>query len=92
VALVAALAGPVAALPPPGTTTMLVLFRSDVTPAQAFAAVGAADGRVVWAHESGQLLAVDLGPEGRVLPLYRGGALMASSSSLLAGCLAWARL
>ncbi len=92
VAVAAALAGPVAALPPPGSTTMLVLFGSGVTPAQAFAAVGEAEGRVVWAHESGQLLAVDLGADGRVLPLYRGGALMASSSSLLAGCLAWARL
>jgi hypothetical protein len=77
VALLAALAGPVA---PP--------CRSRVPPrcwccsaptsprAQAFAAVGAADGRVVWAHESGPAPRRGPRPRGPGTAVSTGGALM----------------
>jgi hypothetical protein len=81
-------AGPVAALPPPGVTTTMVLFRPGVGTANAFAAVAALDGRILWADRSGELLAVDLGAPGRSWQLYRHGALLVSSSALIAECLA----
>ena len=84
-------AGPVAILPPPGTSTAMVVFRPGTTAPQAFAAVEAADGRVLRASRTGDVLAVDLSG-GRVAPLYANGALLVSSSSLVAGCLAWSRV
>lgn len=84
-------AGPVAMLPPPGSSTAMVVFRPGVDAAQAFAAVAAADGRVLWSSRNGDVLAVDLA--GASLgPLYANGAMLVSSSSLLAGCLAWSRV
>jgi uncharacterized membrane protein len=84
-------AGPVAILPPSGTSTAMVVFRAGTTAPQAFAAVAAADGRVLWASRTGDVLAVDLSG-GRIAPLYTNGALLVSSSSLVAGCLAWSRV
>ena len=85
------IAGPVAMLPPPGVTTAVVVFRPGVDPAQAFAAVAAADGMVLWSSRNGDVLAVDLA-RGSVGPLYANGAMLVSSSTLLAGCLAWSRV
>jgi len=81
--------GPVAALSPAGTTTVLVLFRGDLGPDQAFAAAIAAGGRVAWSDPSGGLLAVDMSDGGSVLELYRRGALLVGSSAITGGCLAW---
>jgi len=85
-------AGPVAALPPPGVTTTMVLFRPGTSAADAFAAVAAIDGRILWADPSGELLAVETARAGEAWRLYRHGALLVSSSSLVAGCLAWSRV
>ncbi|MDB5591216.1 DUF2243 domain-containing protein [Enterovirga sp.] len=85
------IAGPVALLPPPGVDTAIVVFRSGTDAAQAFAAVAAAEGRVVWASPKGDVLAVDLAG-GRLGPLYANGALLVSTSPLAAGCLAWSRV
>ncbi|SHI68678.1 Uncharacterized membrane protein [Roseomonas rosea] len=85
-------AAPVAALPPAGVTTVLVLFRSGVTPDQAFAAAIAAGGRVAWSDPAAGLLAVDLRDGGSVLDLYRGGALLVGRSAITGGCLGWTRL
>jgi uncharacterized membrane protein len=90
-AVLVLVAGPVALLPPPGVTTALVVFRPGIDAAQAFAAVAAADGRVLWSSRSGDVLAIDLA--GRpVAPLYANGAMLVSTSTLLAGCLAWSRV
>jgi uncharacterized membrane protein len=91
-ALTVAVAGPVAALPPSGATTTMVLFRPGTGAADAFGAVAALDGRVLWADRSGELLAVEFGAAGRGWDLYRHGALMVSSSALVAGCLAWSKV
>ncbi|MDB5512601.1 MAG: hypothetical protein JWR08_2084 [Enterovirga sp.] len=84
-------AGPVALLPPPGSSTAMVVFRPGVDSAQAFAAVAAADGRVLWSSRDGDVLAVDLAGAS-VGPLYANGAMLVSTSTLLAGCLAWSRV
>lgn len=86
------IAGPVAAVPPPGRRTALVLFGPSTSPAQAFAAVSASDGRILWADSSGTLLAVEMGEGGGAGRLYRQGALFVNTSAALAGCLAWSRL
>ena len=85
-------AAPVAALPPRGSTTAIVVFASGMSAADAFAAVAAADGRVVWADPSGGLLAVEMGQDGDARRLYRHGALLVSTSAVVAGCLAWSRV
>jgi uncharacterized membrane protein len=83
-------AGPVAALPPSGATTSIVVFRSGLGSTQAFAAVAEAGGRVIWSSRAGDVLAVDLdGASAR--ELYKNGALLVSTSLLGVGCLAWSK-
>ncbi|MBK3800345.1 DUF2243 domain-containing protein [Azospirillum brasilense] len=89
--LVVLIAGPVAALPPPGVTTVMVLFKPDTTALDVFAAVAAVDGRTVWQDPSGQLWAIDLGEAGSPTALYRHGALLVSNTLLPTGCLDWFR-
>ena len=88
-ALTVLTAGPIAALPPPNVTAVLVLFRPGTTAEQAFAAVAAVDGRVIWSDRSGDLWAVDIAESDRVGLLYRHGALLVSSSLFTAGCASW---
>jgi uncharacterized membrane protein len=89
---------PLASLPLPGaaaTRAVVVLFRPGLGLEGAFAAVAAvaaADGRVVWADASGELLTVQLGPEGSAWRLYRHGALVVGTSGPVAGCLAWTKV
>ncbi len=83
--------GPVAALPPPGVTTVMVLFKPGTTASDALAAMRAVDGRLVWNDPSGELWAFDLGPGGDAAQLYRHGALLVSSSLLPVGCFSWSR-
>jgi len=86
-------AAPLASLPPAGAATaVVVLFRPGLGLEGAFAAVAAADGRVVWADASGELLAVELGPGASAWRLYRHGALLVGTSGPVAGCLAWTRV
>jgi uncharacterized membrane protein len=82
-------AGPLAAFAPSGSTTVMVLFRDDLSPDQTFAAAIAAGGRVAWSDSSGGLMAVDLRDGGSVWDLYRGGALLVGRSAITGGCLAW---
>jgi uncharacterized membrane protein len=88
--LAAAVSGPLAALPPSGTSTVAVLFKPGVTPAQAFAAMQAVDGRIVWVDPSQQVWVMDLGG-GDAGELYRYGALLISNSTLPLGCFSWTR-
>ncbi|NUB05696.1 DUF2243 domain-containing protein [Azospirillum sp. Vi22] len=85
------MAVPVAALPPPGVTTVMVLFQPGTTAPDVFAAVAAVDGRTVWQDSSGQLWAIDLGEGGNPTALYRHGALLVSNTLLPTGCLDWFR-
>lgn len=89
VAVLVVVAGPIAALPPPDTDTVLVMFRPGVTAADAFAAITAVDGRLVWTDRSGQLWALELGPDTDAGQLYRHGALLVSNGLLPVGCFTW---
>ena len=89
-AILTLVAGPVAALPPRGVGTSVVVFRSDVLAPAAFAAVAQAGGRVIWSSKAGDVLAVDLdGASAR--ELYANGALLVSTSLIGVGCLAWSK-
>jgi uncharacterized membrane protein len=93
-ALVATVGGSVAALPPPGVTTTLALFRPGIGAADAFAAVAAVGGRVVWADPSGELLAFEGGSPSGAWRLYGHGALLVAGGGagpLAGSCLAWSR-
>lgn len=82
-------AGPVAALPPPGVTTVMVLFKPGTTLPAVLEAVAAVDGRTVWQDPSGQLWAIDLGTGGNPMQLYRHGAMLVSNALLPVGCFNW---
>lgn len=84
-------AGPLAALPPPNQTQVVVLFRPDVTQHQALAAVMAVNGRFIGADPSGQVWALDMAAGGNPNDLYRYGALLVSSSLLPLGCFSWTK-
>jgi uncharacterized membrane protein len=90
-ALLIPLSGTLAALPPPGVTAVTVLFGPQTTSREAFAAVAAVDGRVVWSDGSGQVWVVDTPESATRWELYRHGALLVSGSLLPAGCFSWSR-
>lgn len=85
------IAGALAALPSPQQTTVMVLFRPDMSPGQSAAAIDAVGGRLVWTDPSGQLWAVDFSGGGDPTRLYFKGALVVSRSLLPVGCLSWVR-
>lgn len=94
-ALAVGIAGAVAALPPPGGTATLVLFRADTGADEALAALASVDVHTVWSDPTGRLWAIDL-PDGASTPnlyrrLYQQGALLVSNGVAPAGCLDWFR-
>jgi len=84
------IAGPVS-LGTPTTATTIVLFRPGATPAETFAAVAAAGGKIVWAHQSGEMLAVDMPSQLDRYRLYSSGAVYVGTTGI-AGCTAWVRV
>ncbi len=95
VAVIAAIilgAGAVSALPPGDGGPVMVLFRPGSSPTDAFHAAAALDGRVVWNDPSGQLWAIQPGPNHSPLTLYRHGALLVGNGILPAGCFNWSRV
>jgi uncharacterized membrane protein len=81
-------AAPLAARPPPGAgPATMVLFRPGTSPADALAAIAAADARTVWSNAAGDVWVVELADGGKA-PLFRGGALYVGSSLLPFGCFA----
>lgn len=87
--LAVAIAGPWAALPAPNDGTVMVLFRPDITPPQAFAAMRSVEGRVLWTDATEQLWAIDISTGGNPANLYGQGAMLVSNSILPAGCFDW---
>ena len=84
-------AAPLAALPAPGQSSVMVLFRPDISAGHALAAIQQSGARLVWSDPGNQLWAVDLGEGGNAGALYRHGALLVSNSILPLGCLDWMR-
>lgn len=90
-ALLTLVNGAGAALPPADTSTVVVVFGPGVTPAQAFAAVARADGKLVWSDPADAVWAIDLPRKAKTAELYRGGALLVSGALLPLGCVDWIR-
>lgn len=84
-------AGILAALPPQGTTSMIVLFKANTTPLQVARALDAVEVRVLWADRSGAMWAINMKDKRRTTLLYRHGALLVSNASSALGCLSWIR-
>jgi hypothetical protein len=87
--LAVAVTAPIASLPPPRDTTVMVLFAPGTTPNDAFAALRAVDARLLWTDPTETLWAVDLTTGGEATRLYRHGALLVTSSILPLGCFNW---
>lgn len=88
--LVTAVAGPLAALPPTDQTQVVVLFRPDISEAQALTAILKVDAKILGSDPSGQMWAIDI-KEGNSSALYRYGAVLVSNSLLPLGCFSWTR-
>jgi uncharacterized membrane protein len=86
--LAALITAPLASLPPPGSSTALVLFAPDTGSAAAFAAAHRAGTPVLWMNTEGTVVAVDLASPGGRGSLYLAGAQLVTRSPALAGCLA----
>lgn len=83
------ISGAVAAVPASPSSIVMVVFRPDTSPMQAYAGLEAADGRLVWTDASQQLWAVELPGGSNGSAFYKHGALLITNSSFLAGCLQW---
>lgn len=84
-----AISAPVAALPPAGSTTALVLFHPGTRPVDIFRTLQSTDARLIWADASSGVWALDLPNRSDTLTLYRSGAYLVSNSAFAVGCLAW---
>jgi uncharacterized membrane protein len=84
-------AGPIAALPPPGTSTVLVIAKPGVGPAEILDGIVAVNGGALWFDRSGTLWVIRPGPHADPGILYDYGALWVTRSALAFSCLAWSR-
>ncbi len=75
-----------ASLPPPETSTALVLFPAESGSAGAFQAAHAANAAVIWMNPEGTIAAVDVSQPSASAQLYKAGALLVTRSPALAGC------
>jgi uncharacterized membrane protein len=92
VAAVVVASGALSLRPPPESAARTVVFRADLSAAEAFAAVAAVDGRVSATAGDGRLLSVVLPERVSGWRLYRLGALAVSGPVSPATCLSWSRL
>lgn len=81
--------GPVAALPPQDTGTVMVFFKPGTTPNEVFAGIDAVGGRIVWAAPEGDVWALDVRDRSKTALLYRHGAYLVSNSAWAMGCVNW---
>lgn len=89
--LTTVVAGPLAAVPPPDQTQVVVLFRPDISEREALTAIIALNGKIMGSDASGQVWAVDMAQGGNPVELYRHGAILVSKSLLPLGCFNWTR-
>jgi uncharacterized membrane protein len=82
----------VQALPPPSDAPVIVMFRNDLSSAEAMAAIVAVDGRLAGHDPTGTLWAVELPPQASPAALYLHGALLVSRAGGFVGCLDYTRL
>jgi uncharacterized membrane protein len=80
-------AGAQALRPASGSDFTTVLFRPGTSPQTVFAAIAAADGRLVWADRTGQLVLIRMEDGRSGWSLFRHGAILVSGAGLPSGCL-----
>lgn len=80
--------GFVALRPVPGDADTIIAFAPWVTEAEAIRLSLAAGGGLVWSDGAGVVIVADM-PAGRVLDLYRRGAIFVGGGALPAGCMEW---
>ncbi|MFC7398710.1 DUF2243 domain-containing protein [Chelatococcus sp. GCM10030263] len=80
-------AGAQALQPVPGSDFTTVLFRPGTSPQTVFAAIAAADGQLVWADRSDELVVIRVGDGRSGWGLFRHGAILVSGAGLPSGCL-----
>jgi uncharacterized membrane protein len=90
-ALTVMAAGPIAALPPPDVTSAIVFFKPGTPAKEVFKAIEAADARIIWSADSGDVWALDIRDRSKSNVFYRHGAYLVSSSAAAIGCLAWSK-
>lgn len=76
---------------PDGAQGRAVLFRPGTSAAEAFAAVGAVGGRVLWSSGDGRLVGITLPPGAAGWSLYGRGALLVGGPASPSACLSWSR-
>lgn len=89
VALLTLSAGVWSLRPPSDTSQAVIVFRPDISTAQAFDALGAVDARLLWVDGSGDVWAVQGLESSARTALYWRGALFVSGGMSLAGCANW---
>lgn len=77
--------------PPPGSSTLLVLYPVGIKGADVMRGADQTGARILWVNASGTLWAFDIPPSAETAPLYRNGALLASRAAALSACSAWLR-
>ena len=68
-----------------------MVFRPGLGPPQVFAALAAADARLVWSDPAMGVLLVEVAPARR-WRFYGRGALLVGGAGAPAGCLGWSRV
>lgn len=84
-------AGPIASLPAPDQTKVMVLFMPGTSQQEALTAFAAVDANLIASDSSGLLWAIDMSPGGNSFELYRHGALVVTGAPLPLGCFNWTR-
>jgi uncharacterized membrane protein len=84
-------AGLAQALPPPTDQPVMVMFRRDLSPEDAMAAIEAVNGQVVGQDATGTLWALQVPSIHSPASLYLHGALLVSGTGVFAGCLDYTR-
>ncbi|WOI55854.1 DUF2243 domain-containing protein [Palleronia sp. LCG004] len=77
-----------AAQPPDDIPYTTIVFRPGQSAAETFAALEAADARLVWTDGEMGVVVVDVAPTNR-WSFYRNGALLVGGAGVSAGCVAW---
>lgn len=76
------------AQPPSGQRFTTLVFAPGVSPSDAYNAVVAEGGKLIWSDRAMSVLVVDVAPDRR-FSFYRRGALLVSGTGAPAGCSGW---
>lgn len=76
------------AQPPSGQRFTALVFAPGVSPSEAYNAVLAEGGKLIWSDRAMSVLVVDVAPDRR-FSFYRSGALLVSGTVTPAGCSGW---